>query len=73
MPELEAASEFVRILEWIVVVFGEIEALGLAEGFESAYALDSQLESGIAPVELSDEHLATVGLVGAESRHSENP
>ena len=55
------------------VVIGEIETLELVEGFESAYALDFHLESGTAPVELSDEHLATVGLVGAESRHSENP
>ncbi len=72
-PELGAASEFVRTSDWTVVVVGEIVALELAEVFESVYAVDSQLVSDTVLVELSDEHLAVVGLVDAGSRYSESP
>ena len=71
-PELGAASEFVRMMERTVVVVGEIGALELVAGFESAYALDSQLRSEIELVELSDEHLVLVGPADAETRHSES-
>ena len=68
LPELGTASEFVHILEQTVVAIGEI-----AEWFESASAVDSQLESETEPVELCDEHLAVVGPVDAGIRHSESP
>ncbi len=69
-PELGSVSESVRTLELIVVV-EEIAALELAEVFESAYALDSLLVFETEPVELCDEHPASVGPVDAETRHSE--
>ncbi len=57
----------------VVVAAGETVAPELELGSEFAYALDSQLGSDIALVELYDEHLAVVCPADAGSRHSESP
>ena len=67
---LEAEATLSRA---VVVAAGEScsPELGVASEFE--HVLGYQLESGTALVELSDKHLAVVGLTGAGSRHSESP
>ena len=72
-PELGAASEFVRTSEQTVAVVGEIAVLEFAEVFVSVSALDSGSVSETEPVELCNEHLAAVGLVDVEIRHSGSP
>ena len=57
----------------VVVAAGESCSPELGAASEFEHVLGYQLESGTALVELSDEHLAVVGLAGAGSRHWESP
>ena len=70
LSELEAVSDFVRMMEQTVVVVGVIGALELVAEIESVYAVDFRLGSETVPVELGDEHLVIVCPVGAGTRYS---